>query len=68
MVYCGADAHGRSIGNRFPAVGDYFIRDILLEIAEKIRKGRNPLRASRIMNFFPPILTQMINVGEESEI
>jgi type IV pilus assembly protein PilC len=48
------------------AVGDYFVRDILLEVAEKIRKGRNLSQSVKDYEFFPPILTQMINVGEES--
>lgn len=48
------------------AVGDYFIRDILLEIAEKIRKGRNLSQSVKDYEFFPPILTQMTSVGEES--
>ena len=48
------------------AVGDYFVRDILLEVAEKIRKGRNLSQSVKDYDFFPPILTQMINVGEES--
>ena len=48
------------------AVGDYYIRDILLEIAEKIRKGRNLSQSVKDYAFFPPIVTQMVSVGEES--
>jgi len=48
------------------AVGDYFIRDILLEIVEKIRRGRNLSQSVKDYEFFPPVLTQMISVGEES--
>ena len=48
------------------AVGDYYIRDILLEIAEKIRRGRNLSQSIKDYEFFPPVVTQMIHVGEES--
>ena len=48
------------------AVGDYYMRDIMLEIAEKIRKGRNLSQCVKEYEFFPPIVTQMVSVGEES--
>ena len=34
------------------AVGDYFVRDILLEVAEKIRKGRNLSQSVKDYDFF----------------
>ncbi|HSV31735.1 MAG TPA: type II secretion system F family protein [Atribacteraceae bacterium] len=48
------------------AVGDYYLRDICLEVAEKIRQGRNLSQSINEYPFFPSIVSQMINVGEES--
>ncbi|MEI6157445.1 MAG: type II secretion system F family protein, partial [Atribacterota bacterium] len=48
------------------AVGDYYVRDIILEIADKIRRGRNLSQSVREYDFFPPIVTQMVSVGEEA--
>jgi type II secretory pathway component PulF len=48
------------------AVSDYYVADILREIASKIRQGRNLTQSMGDYSFFPPLLLQMVSVGEES--
>ncbi len=48
------------------AVGDTYAESLCLEIAEKIRRGKNFSQSVMEYSFFPPIVSQMINVGEES--
>lgn len=48
------------------SVGDVYVQDVCLQIAEKIRQGRNLSNSIKEYPFFPPIVSQMISVGEET--
>jgi type II secretory pathway component PulF len=48
------------------ALGDTYVGGMTLEIAENIRRGRNLSQSIAQFPFFPPVVVQMVNVGEES--
>lgn len=48
------------------AVGDLYMRDLLLAVAESIRRGKNLTQSLAEHRFFPPFILQMVSVGEES--
>ncbi len=48
------------------SLGDSYVGSMTLEIAESIRRGRNLSQSIAQFPFFPPILIQMVSVGEES--
>ncbi len=48
------------------SVGNYYVGDIIQEIAEDIRRGSNLSQGIAEHPFFPPLVAQMIAVGEET--
>lgn len=48
------------------SLGDTYVQGMLLEIAESIRRGRNLSQSIAQFPFFPPVVLQMVHVGEES--
>ncbi|MCX7730355.1 MAG: type II secretion system F family protein [Candidatus Caldatribacterium sp.] len=48
------------------AVGDLYMKEILLTVAESIRRGKNLTQGLAEHGFFPPFVLQMVSVGEES--
>ena len=48
------------------SVGNYYVGDIIQEIAEDIRRGSNLSQGIADHPFFPPLVAQMIAVGEET--
>ncbi len=48
------------------AVGDLYMRDLLLAVAESIRRGKNLTQSLAEHEFFPPFVLQMVSIGEES--
>ncbi len=48
------------------SVGNYYLGDIIREIAEDIRRGRNLSQGVAAHPFFPPLVAQMVTVGEET--
>lgn len=48
------------------ADGDLYMKEILLAVAESIRRGKNLTQSLAEHEFFPPFVLQMVSVGEES--
>lgn len=48
------------------AVGDLYMRDMLLSVARSIRQGKNLTQSLAEHEFFPPFVLQMVSIGEES--
>jgi len=48
------------------SVGNYYLGDIIREIAEDIRRGSNLSHGIAEHPFFPPLVAQMVAVGEET--
>ncbi|MEN3185529.1 MAG: type II secretion system F family protein, partial [Atribacterota bacterium] len=48
------------------SLGDTYVQNMVLEIAESIRRGRNLSQSIAQFPFFPPVVVQMVSVGEES--
>lgn len=47
-------------------IGNYVYRDILHEAAQSIRKGQLLSQALRESSYFPPLVSQLIAVGEST--
>ncbi len=48
------------------SIGDSHLQEMILEVAESIRRGRNLSQSISQFQFFPPLVIQMVNVGEEA--
>lgn len=48
------------------SLGDFYVGGMIQEAAENIRRGRNLSQSIAQFPFFPPLVVQMISVGEEA--
>ncbi|MGQ9472861.1 MAG: type II secretion system F family protein [Candidatus Caldatribacteriaceae bacterium] len=48
------------------SLGDFYVGGMIQETAENIRRGRNLSQSIAQFSFFPPLVVQMVSVGEEA--
>ncbi|MBC8439028.1 MAG: type II secretion system F family protein [Deltaproteobacteria bacterium] len=56
----------KSLGIVKDVVGNIILKDIMVYIAEQVREGRNLSGLMKENKMFPPMLVQMVSLGEET--